>query len=160
MYLIESRGLQKPISKKRSITLTNEWILLKNIFDIAPRKFHRFINNFAYQFFLLDQIGGNAVLRRFVRTKFRAWQIGLFDRDRDIFGITIRYSFRQCGRHRRGQFDGRHSPATEPAWSADGTKIIFVAILPDGNTDIYLMNANGTNRTNLSNTPLTNEANP
>ena len=46
------------------------------------------------------------------------------------------------------------SPARDylPAWSPGGTKIVF-ASNRDGNEDIYVMNADGTNPVNLTNHP-------
>jgi Tol biopolymer transport system component len=54
----------------------------------------------------------------------------------------------------------RHAigPGTEPAWSPDGTKI---ALAGDGAVrDIVVVNADGSGRTNLTNTPETDEADP
>ncbi len=45
--------------------------------------------------------------------------------------------------------------AFNPSWSPDGTKIVYVA-----NADIYLMNADGTNQTNITNTQSVNESFP
>jgi len=44
---------------------------------------------------------------------------------------------------------------TSPVWSPDGSKIAFNSYhpSPSGNSDIYVMNADGSNRTNLTNTP-------
>jgi Tol biopolymer transport system component len=42
--------------------------------------------------------------------------------------------------------------AAHPAWSADGTKIAFVSGR-DGNNEIYVMNADGTGQTRLTNDP-------
>lgn len=36
-----------------------------------------------------------------------------------------------------------------PAWSPDGSRIAFVSVR-DGNTEIYVMNANGTNQVRLT----------
>lgn len=48
--------------------------------------------------------------------------------------------------------------STEPVWSPDGTKILFVA--SNLNTDIYVMNADGSGQVNLTNTTAANERNP
>ena len=42
--------------------------------------------------------------------------------------------------------------AAEPAWSPDGTQIIFVSDR-EGKDEIYLMNADGSNQHNLTNNP-------
>lgn len=42
---------------------------------------------------------------------------------------------------------------TEPAWSPDGQKILFLSTR-DGNHDIYLMDADGSNQINLTQTPF------
>lgn len=47
----------------------------------------------------------------------------------------------------------------EPAWSPDGTKIAYTSNR-SGNSEIYLMNANGTNQVRLTNNPLSDAANP
>jgi uncharacterized protein YjdB len=44
--------------------------------------------------------------------------------------------------------------ATEPAFSPDGSRIAFVS-QRDGNGEIYVMNADGTDRTRVTNDPLT-----
>jgi Tol biopolymer transport system component len=48
-----------------------------------------------------------------------------------------------------GDFD------SEPAWSPDGSEIVFA-----GPTDLWIMNANGTNPTNVTNTPIAYECCP
>ena len=48
-------------------------------------------------------------------------------------------------------------PVAEPAWSPDG-RIVHIQF--GANHDIYVMNADGTNKINLSNTMGVNEANP
>jgi hypothetical protein len=40
----------------------------------------------------------------------------------------------------------------DPAWSPDGSKIVFVSER-DGNAELYVMNANGSNEERLTNTP-------
>lgn len=46
------------------------------------------------------------------------------------------------------------SMATQPTFSPDGTKIAFVDSSPDlTNSDVYVINADGTNRVRLTNTP-------
>jgi Tol biopolymer transport system component len=46
-----------------------------------------------------------------------------------------------------------NNPASDsdPAWSADGTQIVFVSDRDGGNFEIYKMNADGTGQTNLTN---------
>ena len=46
-----------------------------------------------------------------------------------------------------------------PAWSPDGRKIAFVSYR-DGNDEIYVMNADGSNQRNLTNSPDTQDFNP
>jgi len=53
---------------------------------------------------------------------------------------------------------GSLPPATEPVWSPDGLRIAFVASLA-GN-EIFVMDANGSNQTNLTNTAGIGESNP
>lgn len=47
-----------------------------------------------------------------------------------------------------------------PAWSPDGKKIAVSRRSPDGNYDLYVMNANGKQEINLTNTPLIDEIIP
>src|SRR5262249_19952573 len=53
---------------------------------------------------------------------------------------------------------GNVGPDRAGKWSPDGSKIVFVS-RRDGNAELYLMDADGTNQTRLSNTPE-NEASP
>lgn len=53
---------------------------------------------------------------------------------------------------------GSLPPVNEPVWSPDGTKIAFVASVVG--QDIYVMNADGSNLLNLTNTNGINETNP
>ncbi len=46
-----------------------------------------------------------------------------------------------------------------PAWSPDGRRLAFMAEQEDGNKDIYVMDSDGSNRKNLTNSP-TAEADP
>jgi dipeptidyl aminopeptidase/acylaminoacyl peptidase len=43
-----------------------------------------------------------------------------------------------------------------PAWSPDGKKIAFVSDR-DGNDEIYVMNADGTNQVNITNNPANDQ---
>ena len=47
----------------------------------------------------------------------------------------------------------------EPAWSPDGTKIAFIDVAGDF-YDLYVMNADGTNPVNVTNTPEVDESSP
>jgi TolB protein len=47
----------------------------------------------------------------------------------------------------------------EPVWSPDGTKIVFTRSV-DNDSEIYVMNADGGNQTNVSNRPDTRETTP
>ena len=49
----------------------------------------------------------------------------------------------------------RTSTDVHPAWSPDGAKIAFTSTR-DGNSEIYVMNADGTGVVNLTNQPETN----
>jgi Tol biopolymer transport system component len=46
-------------------------------------------------------------------------------------------------------------PAGSPSWSPDGTKIVY-----QGETEIYVINSDGSNQTNLTNTPSIFESSP
>ncbi len=48
----------------------------------------------------------------------------------------------------------------DPAWSPDGTQIAFSSDRNGLATDIYVMDANGINPTNLTNNPSSNDSNP
>ena len=45
----------------------------------------------------------------------------------------------------------KHARLGWPAWSPDGSMITFVCRLPDGNMDVFVIDADGANLTNLSN---------
>ncbi|MEE8129700.1 MAG: hypothetical protein V3T48_05405, partial [Vicinamibacterales bacterium] len=57
------------------------------------------------------------------------------------------------------------SRTTDPAadlaadWSPDGLQIVFVS-RRDGNSEIFIMNADGTGQVNLTNRPLTKDFEP
>jgi Tol biopolymer transport system component len=53
---------------------------------------------------------------------------------------------------------GNLPPASDPSWSPDGSKIVYVA--SGAGNEIYVMNADGTNKTNLTNTFNISESNP
>ena len=48
----------------------------------------------------------------------------------------------------------------QPVWSPDGTKIVFTRSEPSGDSEIHVMNADGSNRINVSNRPETFETGP
>ena len=48
----------------------------------------------------------------------------------------------------------------QPAWSPDGTKIVFTRSDLGGDSEIYVVNADGSNLTNASNRPETLETGP
>ena len=50
--------------------------------------------------------------------------------------------------------DGRTSTYVHPAWSPSGARIAFTSTR-DGNSEIYIMNSNGTGVVNLTNHPKT-----
>ena len=56
--------------------------------------------------------------------------------------VIIRISCHSC----------RPSDPSDPSWSPDGTKIAFDSYR-DGNIEIYVMNADGSNQTRLTNNP-------
>jgi Tol biopolymer transport system component len=47
-----------------------------------------------------------------------------------------------------------------PVWSPDGRRIVFVRSEDSGDSEIYVMNADGANQTNVSNRPDTFETTP
>ena len=50
-----------------------------------------------------------------------------------------------------------------PVWSPDGKKIVYAANLPDGNIfsfKIFVMNADGSNQTQITNNPISSDTNP
>ena len=47
-----------------------------------------------------------------------------------------------------------------PTWSPDGSKIAFANSVSAAKTQIYVINANGTGLTNLSQTPASNDRDP
>src|SRR4030042_3078823 len=49
---------------------------------------------------------------------------------------------------------------SSPAWSPDGSRIAFRSIFPDGNSEIYVMNADGSGRTRLTNNPTLDSSPP
>jgi Tol biopolymer transport system component len=53
-----------------------------------------------------------------------------------------------------------HSPEENPSWSPDSKRIAFESPRYDVTTEIYVMNADGSNPVNLTNTPLRGEAAP
>jgi Tol biopolymer transport system component len=48
----------------------------------------------------------------------------------------------------------------QPAWSPDGTKIVFTRAEPSGDSEIHVMNADGSNQVNVSNRPESFETGP
>jgi Tol biopolymer transport system component len=48
----------------------------------------------------------------------------------------------------------------QPVWSPDGTKIVFTRSEPSGDSEIHVMNADGSNHINVSNRPETFETGP
>ena len=49
---------------------------------------------------------------------------------------------------------------TEPSWSADGKRIVFLRGMPEGRTDVFVINADGSHEINLSRTPDADETRP
>jgi Tol biopolymer transport system component len=48
----------------------------------------------------------------------------------------------------------------QPVWSPDGTKIVFTRSEPSGDSEIHVMNADGSNHVDVSNRPETLETGP
>jgi TolB protein len=61
-----------------------------------------------------------------------------------------------------GQSILTHPPGFDfqPVWSPDGTRIVFTRSEPSGDSEIHVMNADGSNQINLSNRPETLETGP
>jgi serine/threonine protein kinase len=77
-----------------------------------------------------------------------AWGVG--NRIAYVHGFDI-YAMNADGSG-KSQLTDHPARDYDPAWSPDGTKIIFVSDR-DGNGELYVMNADGSNLTRLTNTP-------
>jgi hypothetical protein len=81
-----------------------------------------------------------------------------FARDIDNSDIAL-YSVRTDGTGLMRLSDPAPAHDQHPAWSPDGTKIVFSSNR-DGNRELYVMDADGSNQTRITNTPSVNEDNP
>jgi Ca2+-binding RTX toxin-like protein len=71
-----------------------------------------------------------------------------FDSDRDVAGGEI-YSITPGGSPTRLTFSTRSS---DPAYSPDGSRIAFISSKPSGNTQVWVMNADGSNPREITHT--------
>jgi Tol biopolymer transport system component len=65
----------------------------------------------------------------------------------DVFTITVN------GDERANLTFDSPAPDIEPDWSPDGKKIVFLSLRDGGNREIYVMNADGSGQTHISNNP-------
>jgi Tol biopolymer transport system component len=73
----------------------------------------------------------------------RSWEIYVMNADGSEPVILTEKRMRQT-------YPKNFTVNSSPVWSGDGLKIVFVSAR-DGNAEIYMMNADGSNQTNLSN---------
>src|SRR6185436_4110875 len=77
-----------------------------------------------------------------------------FHSDRDCGGCGTYFDIYSMNANGTAQTRLSFDPAyaTGPAWSPDGTKIVFDS-QRDGNYEVYIMNTDGTGQANLTNHP-------
>lgn len=75
----------------------------------------------------------------------------------DRSGVTSIYTMNTDGSNQRQIKD---IPGEYPVWSPDGTKLAFVSWKDNHLVDIFIMNSDGTNPVNITNTPDSLETKP
>ncbi len=75
---------------------------------------------------------------------------------------TMLFVFQSCNRDRSGadrpELLGISSEDSSPSWSPDGTRIVFTSGKDEQNSDIYIMNADGSNPTRLTDNPASDRS--
>ena len=80
-----------------------------------------------------------------------------FDSNRDGGAGEIYVMFPNGGAPTRLTFAGINA---HPVWSPDGSKIAFIRFTSPATSDVWVMNADGSGQTNLTNTPSASHSRP